>query len=709
MIFRRIVPLIVLACLTGPEFCLAKIGFRQLTSVHPVAVQRGTSTTVRLRSNFTLDNTYAVFFDKPGVRMTFAETEPIEAPRKGRASVGTPFRFVVDVPDEQQTGVYELRLATRQAVSSVSHLLVTDFPVTEENADNNDTPDAAQPFAVPAALCGVCERNEDVDCFRFSGVQGQRISMQVYAQRVTERIHIMLVRHPIYHMDPILTLLGPNGQVVAENDNVYGGDSFLHCELPETGEYVAKIRDVRYAGSEKYSYCIEVSDRPFVQAVFPLAIQRGSEVQAKAVGFATNDVPVLNLAADDEQRLGWKTVRGTSKQGETNEAPLLVSPYTQYIGGEGSDSLETAMSISLPCGVSGRLANTDTSQYFAFEAKQGRYYLFEVEAHRHALPLDSVLEIYDADGKRLVEEDDTRGSPYAGRWYQKDSSLSFKAPRDGKYFVAVRDLHGRGGERFVYYLRAESSRGDFELFGEYYYAMLAPGTRMLWFARVNRLNGFDGPIEMGVEGLPPGVELTPVTIPAGMNHCALILSAKDDAPVNAALVRVFGKAQVEGPAGKPQEIVRYGKVTCELQSGGGSSQTRWPCNTQIVGVTEPLDLARVEASPTEITLEPGGRAEINVRITRAKGKSNPVTLAMSHMYYTNSAGDQLPPGVTLSADSRTQLKGNESEATIILEASADAPGVQRLPIAIMARVYVTYNISTNYASTPIQLTVAGSK
>lgn len=706
---KRIVLPVLLAGLMIPQVGFAKIGFRQLTSIHPVAVQRGTERMVRLRSNFTLDNTYATFFDRPGIVMKFAETEPIKAPRKNRASVGTPFRFHVTVPDEQPTGVYEVRVATRQAVSSVSHLLVTDFPVVEETKDGNDAPESAQAVPMPAAICGVCERAEDVDCFRFSGVQGRRITAQVYAQRVTECIHIMLVKDPVYHMNPVLTLLGPSGQIVAENDNFFGGDSFLNCELPETGEYVVRIRDVRYAGNEKYTYCVEISDRPFLKSMFPMAVQTGTSIEAQPVGYGFDGASSLKLTAATEQPVGWNAIRYESDNGPTNEVPLMTSPHRQYAVGGGSDAIESATQIEMPCGISGRVAKPDEAQYFAFDGIKGRHYVFEIVAHRHGLPLDGVLEIFNADGKLLAEVDDSRGSPHAYSWSAKDSELRFKAPTDGRFYVSVRDLNGGGGEHYVYYLRAEPDGPDFELFGEYYYAMLAPGTRMLWFAGIKRLNGFDAPVTLGIEGLPAGVEMTPVTIPAGMNHCAVILSAAGDAKIDAGLVRIFGKATVPGDNDSTREIKRYGMVTCELQHGGGSSQIRWPCRTQIVGVTEPLDLVSVEADPESVTLEPGGKAEIKVRIVRRKGNADPATLAMSHMYYTNSCGDQLPPGVTISAKSRTQLKGNESQATIILEASKDALPVQNLPIAVMTRVYVTYNISTNYASTPIALTVKPAK
>ncbi|MCA9073522.1 MAG: PPC domain-containing protein [Planctomycetaceae bacterium] len=701
--------LTLLFCVVQSDTGHAKVGFRQLTVIHPVAVQRGTEHEVRLRSNFTLDGAYATFFDRPGITMTLLETEPIDSPRKNRASVGTPFRFNVEVPQDQPTGVYELRVATPQAVSSISHLLVTDYPVVVETADSNDSPEAAQEVSIPAAVCGICEKNEDVDCYRFSGAAGQRITAQVYAQRTTECIHIMLVKHPVYHMNPILALIGPSGQIVAENDNFYGGDSFIHCELPEDGEYTVQIRDVRFAGSEKFTYCIELSDRPFLKSMFPLAVQQGTTVEAVPVGYGFDGAPPVELAAGDDRADVWNPTRFESADGVSNEVPVLTSSLPQYVIGEGSDSLESATPIELPCGISGRVAQPDGAQFFAFDAVKGRRYRFEVEADRLGLPLDSVIEIFNSDGALLAEADDTRGSPFAGFYVAKDSVLDFKSPEDGTFYVSVRDLNGGGGEHYVYYLRAEPSGPDFELYGEYYYAMLAPGTRMLWFTKLNRLNGFDGPVEIGIEGLPDGVTMLPATIPAGMDHCALILEADDNVKIDASLVRLFGKASVALPDGSSQEITHNANVTCELQQGGGSAQIRWPCKTQIVGITQPLDLVSVEASPVQINMQPGGRAEIKVNIIRKEGNVDPVSLAMSHLYVTNSSGDQLPPGVTLSKDSRTQLKGDETEATIILEAAKDALPVKDLTIAVMARVYVTYNISTNYASTPISLTVGSAE
>ena len=184
-----------------------------------------------------------MFFARGDIAMKLLETKPIKAVRSNRGSIGTPFRFEVQVPEDQLPGVYEYRVATPRAVSSAAQLLVTDYPVVEEAAKQpNGTPAEAQVVTLPAAVCGVCEQFEDVDCYAFDVEAGQQFTAEIFAQRVTDRLHSMVVRGPrIYLMDPILTLIAPNGQVVAQNDNFAGGDSFLTYEAPVAGRYTLEV------------------------------------------------------------------------------------------------------------------------------------------------------------------------------------------------------------------------------------------------------------------------------------------------------------------------------------------------------------------------------------------------------------------------------------------------------------------------------------
>ena len=674
----------------------AAVGFRQLTSVFPCAVQRGTTATVQVRSNFTLDGAYRVFFDEPGIEMKLAETKPIAAPLEGRGRPGTPFRFAVTVPPAQDARIYEVRIATPVAVSSVTHLRVTDHPVVVEGSKNNGTPATAENVTVPAAVCGVCDEPEDVDCYRFDARKGETWTMQIFAQRMTAAIHDMVGKSQTYHMDPILTLVGPNGQIVAMNDNVVGGDAVLISAIPQDGAYVLTVRDTRYLGNPRYTYCVEISRGAAAVATFPPVVAAGRSAEVEVLTFGGRSIGRARIDARDAKSGLPLRVRPTIDGEERN--PIEVETSTEpQVTHDRTDGLDRPRELSLPVGIGGRLNEPGAAHAFSFAGKKDAYYSLTMRSRRFQLPVDAVLEVYDAAGKKLAEADDLPLSA--------DAELAFRAPADGRYTVLVRDLHGRGGPEFVYHLRIAQAEPDFEIVGKYYYAMLGPGTRALWFAGVTRRNGFEGPIDVVVEGLPPGVSQTPVTVPPGMTNTAVILSAEPKARVGASLVRIVGRAKVVDPAtGREREIVREGIVTCELQSGGGS-QGHWPVRTSLVGVVEPMDLLKVEATPTELTIPQGGKAEVTVKIERNKDYKDPVTVDFTWMYFTSKLGEQLPPGVAVGKGSTARLSGNTLEGKIMLEASSSALPVRRLPIAVMAGVSISFSIDTKYASNPILLTV----
>ena len=715
---------------TAVLYAESKISFRQLTRTFPVAVQRGTTREIEVSSNFTLNESHSAFFAPAGPDMEFAEPKkkPDEWADPEESDIGTPFRFRVRVPDDQRPGVHEYRIATRQSVSSVGHLLITDHPVTIESASDNDNRQTAQPVQVPAAICGTIADFEDVDYYRIHGSAGQDLVCQIFAQRVTRAIHTMAIRYPKIHlMDAMLTLFGPDGRIVAQNDNYIGGDAMLHVKLPASGDYVLEVRDTRYAGDPRYVYCVEVSHVPFAYGSRPLAHGTGQKpalIFSRPANVVSNTASSnvisaiattalsagkttrQNLAIDSLETLlaaipGQSATdyfwRGLTASGRpSNPVALLVSPHPQIVAPNGLTP-DTPHPITLPLGISGSFARPNETHAFRFSSRQGDYSLFEVQSQRRGLAVDSVLTVLDSQGQELASNDDS--------YFTKDAKLYFQAPADGDYTVMVRDLTGRSGDRFAYHLNAEPSGPDFEIHGEYYYGMLAPGGQAIWFVKLKRLNGFDGAVEIRATGLPRGVSLTPVTIPAGMNHCSLIFSAADDAPINAALVQVSGHAQLPRANEKTIAAVRHAHVTAELRRAGASRFYRAPIKTQLLAVTMPLDLTKVTAEPAELTLPRGGTTEITIRIERSVKYSDQVLLDMAFSFFSTKYGQQLPNGVTMSASSKTKLTGDDLEAKIILEATSTALLVKRHPIAALARVPITYSIMTNYASNPMYLTV----
>ena len=716
MRYGTLVWLLIASAVSAGE---TKISFRQLTRTHPIAVQRGTSAQIQIHSNFTLDGSHSAFFAPAGPKLTYAETKPrpVEWADPEESDLGEAYRFQVTVPRDQLPGVYEYRIATDQAVSSVAHLLVTDHPVVVEKPGDNATPQTAQPVSVPVAVSGIADDFEDVDCYRITGKRGQNFVAQIYTQRVTRSIHCMAIEYPKLHlMDAMLTLFGPQGRVIAQNDNFYGGDSFLHCVLPADGDYVLQVRDSRYTGDPRYVYCVEITRRPHAFGAFPLAVQRGTQSQvdlvmsrpesllATAAGPAaqpgSQELPAaVTLTHPATNPLGWTTTRNGAPHAQPVQ--VLVSAHPQLQPPGTHTSRDAALPLALPVGVSARFEDAAREHFYRFTANKDRYYRFEVNSQRRGFAVDSVIAIFDAAGKQIAKADDG--------WFTKDATLDFQAPADGDYVLSVRDLNRRGGRRFAYHLSATPSGPDFEVHGEYYYGMLAATGHAIWFVKLKRLNGFNGPVEIRASGLPKGVSFTPVTIPAGMNHCGLIFTAAADAEINAGLVRVTGHATVDAADGKGIALVRDAHVTCELRRAGASRFYRSPIRTQLLGVTKPLDVTSVTATPQAVTLAPGGSATITVHIQRSPGYKDQVLLDMAFSFFSTKFGEQLPPGVSLDASSQTKLTGDTLQGTIVLKAAPNAASVKRHPLAVLARVPITYSIMTNYASNPVLLTVAPPK
>ncbi|MBQ16613.1 MAG: hypothetical protein CMJ65_05760 [Planctomycetaceae bacterium] len=703
--------LLVLAVLGGQAKAESKISFRQITRTHPVAVQRGQSRTVRVSANFSLNQSHSTFFLPAGVKMTQAKEarRKIEWKDPMESDIGEDYGFLVDVPAGQLPGVREFRIATEQSVSSVGHLLVTEFPVVVETGKDNSTQAGAQVVPVPSAVCGVIEAFEDVDHFRIHGRAGQELVCQIYAQRVTRTIHCMAIQYPKIHlMDAYLTLRDARGRVVAENDNFVGGDALLHCRLPASGDYDLEVRDSRYAGDPRYVYCVEISESPLPLAAFPLAVQQGKRVDVELITSDPTNVkdpragtPRLtttwDVAADATPGWGMVQVTAAGKKKLSNPVPRLVTGYPQLVADGKNNSLERARPLVLPVGVNGRFQRPGQTHYYRFTAAKDAVTYFDVQSQRRGLAVDSVLIVMDAKGRVLATGDDGH--------FTKDASLYFRAPADGEYVVAVRDLNRRAGGRFVYHLAVTPSGPDFEVHGEFYYGMLAPGRHAIWFVRLKRLNGFNGPVTMTVEGLPRGVQFQPVTIPAGMDHCSLIFSADPKAPVNASLVRVRGRANLPRGDRRQIEAVRDAHVLCELRRAGASRFVRAPIRSQLLGVTKPLDIRGVEVVPRELSLRPGGKATITVRIKRSPEYSEQVLLNMALLFFNKKVGQQLPPGVTIVEETTRKLTGDQLESTFTLAAGPKVKPIKRFPIAVVARVPITYTIMTSYASNPIFLSI----
>ena len=113
--------------------------------------------------------------------------------------------------------------------------------------------------------------------------------------------------------------------------------------------------------------------------------------------------------------------------------------------------------------------------------------------------------------------------------FGKDSRLTFDPPADGDYLVRVADVRGQGGEAFTYHLVARFPHPDFHLSIKPENPTIPLGGTALLTVAVNRIDGFDAPIDVDALDLPTGITATPARIEQGANSAILALSAAPNA------------------------------------------------------------------------------------------------------------------------------------------------------------------------------------
>ena len=113
--------------------------------------------------------------------------------------------------------------------------------------------------------------------------------------------------------------------------------------------------------------------------------------------------------------------------------------------------------------VNGRIDRPGDWDVFRFEGRAGQQIVAEVCARRLESPLDSVLELTDAAGKRLAFNDDYRRQGRRPAHAPRRFADRFTLPADGTYYVRLGDAQHQGGPEYAYRLRISAPRPDFEL------------------------------------------------------------------------------------------------------------------------------------------------------------------------------------------------------------------------------------------------------
>ena len=432
-------------------------------------------------------------------------------------------------------GDRELRLITPAGLTNPMCFQVGSLPEFDQKEL-----DAATPLTLPALVNGQILPAE-VDRVRFSARSGQRLVIQAQARHL---IPYMADAVPGW-FQAVIALYDARGRQLACADHyLFDPDPVLFYAVPADGEYQLEIRDSIYRGREDFVYRVSISEQPFITQLFPLGGQAGVATAAAIGGW---NLPEPRLTLDTEP--GGAGIRQAAWRGDgavSNDVLYAVDSLPECRKIEPNHTAQTAQPVTLPIIVNGRIERSGEADVFRFQGRAGDEVVAEVLARRLGSPLDSLLRLTDASGKVLALNDDYPDKEFGLLTHQADSWLCVKLPADGTYYVHLADAQNAGSDAHAYRLRISAPQPDFAL-------RITPSAINLLAGRATpvsvyaaRKDGFDGDIEVALDGAPAGFILSGGAIPRGRESVRMTLTAPRMPAGRTTPLRFVGRAQIAG-------------------------------------------------------------------------------------------------------------------------------------------------------------------
>ncbi len=498
--------LAVAVCLVAGS--LAHAASPNIGNILPRGGQRGTDIELRFVGG-NLADAIDLVFHEPGI--TFKQVV---------SAADGEFKCIVTIAPDCAMGRHAIRVRTKSGLSNLRIFSVGALPEMMETEPNSDAAHA-QAVTFGTTVNGVAQY-EDVDYFALDLAAGQKLAAEVEAIRLGQQL-----------FDAKIRLFGPSGgEVISEDDTAaMRQDAAFVYVAPEAGRYMVAISEAAYGGSDNYEYRLHLGPFPRPLAVTPMGGAPGAPVKVTWLGDPELTAGEITFASE-LNRTAW--VQPANDRGVTpTPFAFRASALPGVLETEPNNTREQATAGQGPGAFDGVISEKGDEDWFAFDGLKDQNYDFRVWARELGSPLDSVLELFNADGGGIFGNDDGAGPDSAGR---------FTLPADGRYTLRVRDHLGHGGPAFAYRVEMAPPVQRF------FFSLINNEPGMISVARANHafvlLNvtraNFDGPIDVDFRDLPPGVTITGGQIPAGQTQLPVLISASAEAAPAGALVDVHG-------------------------------------------------------------------------------------------------------------------------------------------------------------------------
>jgi hypothetical protein len=383
-----------------------------------------------------------------------------------------------------------------------------------------------------------------------------------------------------------LELYDAAGRRLGANRRYFENDALLDVTLPDDGDYHLRVFQYAYTrGDAQHFYRLMVTTGPWLDAAFPPMLEHGRgdllDLIHRIQYGEASAIPIVADSAEARQRftvtsfvpprsalLDGFELRSKDRGRISNPVWLTYSIERVQVKSRDAppnNSAESACRLGLPCEIAGRLENPNQRDWYRFDLKNGESVMVELFGDRIGSPCDFYIQLRTSDGKEIREIDDPPPQDvlHPSMFFNRTAdppATKFTAPADGAYFVVIgaRDAAVAAGPRAIYRLRVGPERPDFRFVvmpsldnapqtqaAPRPDALLVPaGGRQYLDVFVSRRDGFNSPITLTAEDLPPGVTCPPQIIPPNARQAALVLEATGDANPWAGAIRVLGTATV---------------------------------------------------------------------------------------------------------------------------------------------------------------------
>jgi len=552
----------------------AQLPAPDLSRLNPPAARAGETLNVSLYGS-NLEELTELRFTHPGItaeRVLQTPDEFFPEPRPVGSS------FSVTVSESVPPGIYEARAVSYSGISTARAFVVAPVDSNEVAEEGeHSTRDKAMPVEVNSIIKGDVP-SRGIDWYRFTAKAGQRVLLEVVAERIDSRMDGMLI---VYDLE---------GREVSRNREVYGRDPFLEVSTERDAEYFLAVSDILYRGGAEHFYRLSISSRPHIDFVFPPAGEPGSTntytlfgrnlpgsrisdtvlLDGKQLEQLPIEITLPKVASTPksfhpgEPRQGL--LRGLDYQfGNSNAVRIGFSTASVVL----EDSALDMQRVDVPCELAARFDKANDEDVYRFKTQKGNTYCLESVADRMMSRVDTYLVLHKitkaddetetftqvsdnddmtsffrVDGKGSINRDTT------------DSSIVFTSDHDGEYQVTVVNQFGNGDPTLIYRLAIREPVPDFDLLATFERPLptnrtgysqtptLRQGATVGVLINAPRQDDFVGDIVITAEDLPPGVTASSLVLSGKTDRGILVLNAATNAASSAGDIRIVGRAKV---------------------------------------------------------------------------------------------------------------------------------------------------------------------